>query len=165
MTDPEENHASDDQNKTLRMINHKTVADYLSRQGQARLSRHELFAEDGQAGLWTSDTLTPVVTIGRDRLAEHARWSLKCFPDWEWYDINIFDTQDPEQFWAECDGRGLIRYPDYPEGYYENHFIHSFKFRGTEILTQREFMNPFQQLRALQIPAPTIKRGGIPLGE
>ena len=30
------------------------------------------------------------------------------------------------------------------------------------IIRQREFMNPFNQLRALNIEVPTINRGGIP---
>ncbi|MGV8314608.1 phenazine biosynthesis protein PhzB, partial [Pseudomonas aeruginosa] len=45
--------------------------------------------------------------------------------DWEWYNINIFGTDDPNHFWVECDGHGKILFPGYPEGYYENHFLHS----------------------------------------
>ncbi len=62
-----------------------------------------------------------------DKLAEHAVWSLKCFPDWEWYNIKVFETDDPNHFWVECDGHGKILFPGYPEGYYENHFLHSFE--------------------------------------
>ncbi|MCF3987960.1 phenazine biosynthesis protein PhzB, partial [Pseudomonas aeruginosa] len=88
---------------------------------------HELFVEDGCGGLWTTDTGSPIVIRGKDKLAEHAVWSLKCFPDWEWYNINIFGTDDPNHFWVECDGHGKILFPGYPEGYYENHFLHSFE--------------------------------------
>ncbi len=63
-------------------------------------------------------------------------WSLKCFPDWEWYNIKVFETDDPNHFWVECDGHGKILFPGYPEGYYENHFLHSFeldfKFEGMQ---------------------------------
>ncbi|MEV5463384.1 PhzA/PhzB family protein [Streptomyces cellulosae] len=111
----------------LRRINRATVERYMKTRGQDRLRRHELFTEDGVGGLWTTDTGEPVATHGRDRLAEHAVWSLKCFPDWEWYNIQIFETQDPNHFWVECDGRGKILFGDYPEGYYENHFLHSFE--------------------------------------
>ena len=84
------------------------------------------------------------------------------FPDWERTNVEIFDTQDPNRFWVECDGAGEIRYPAYPPGHYRNHFIHSFLFEDGRIKQQREFMNPFQQLRALGIAVPTIDRGGIP---
>ncbi|MBT9100845.1 PhzA/PhzB family protein, partial [Pseudomonas aeruginosa] len=68
-------------------------------------------------------------------------------------------------FWVECDGRGKALVPGYPQGYCENHYIHSFELengRIGKIKRNREFMNVFQQLRALSIPVPEIKREGIP---
>lgn len=146
----------------LRRRNRAVVEDYLSRQGETRLTRYLLFTEDGSAGLYTADTAEPVVSRGHATLKAHGEWSLKMFPDWVWYDISIFETPDPNQFWAECDGKGKILYPDYPPGYYENHFIHSFLLDDGRIVTQREFMNPYNQLRALGIDVPVIRRGGIP---
>ncbi len=102
----------------------------------------------GCGGLWTTDTGSPIVIRGKDKLAEHAVWSLKCFPDWEWYNIKVFETDDPNHFWVECDGHGKILFPGYPEGYYENHFLHSFELDDGKIKRNREFMNVFQQLRA-----------------
>jgi hypothetical protein len=146
----------------LRSVNRATVEQYMNTRGQDRLRRHELFVEDGVGGLWTTDTGKPIVICGRDRLAEHAIWSLRCFPDWSWTDISVFETQDPNFFWVECDGAGLIRFPGYPEGRYENHFLHSFLLQDGLIRQQREFMNPFEQLRALGIPVPQVRREGIP---
>jgi phenazine biosynthesis protein len=146
----------------LRKVNRATVEKYMNTKGEERLRRHLLFTEDGIGGLWTNDTGQPIVIRGRDRLAVHAVWSLKCFPDWVWYNIQIFETQDPNFFWVECDGHGSIRFAGYPEGYYENHFLHSFLLDNGKIRQQREFMNPFEQLRALGIPVPEIRREGIP---
>jgi ketosteroid isomerase-like protein len=146
----------------LRQKNRAVVADYMSRKGETRRTRYQLFTEDGSAGLWTSDTGEPIVSQGHAKLKAHGEWSLKMFPDWEWNNVVIYDTQDPNQFWVECDGEGEIRYPDYPVGHYRNHFIHSFLLEGGKIRQNREFMNPFQQLRALGIPVPQIRRGGIP---
>ncbi|REF00819.1 PhzA/PhzB family protein [Thermomonospora umbrina] len=146
----------------LRRRNRATVEKYMHTRGPDRLRRHELFTEDGSGGLWTTDTGAPIVIRGRDRLAEHAVWSLRCFPDWEWYDITVFETQDPNHFWVECQGRGRICFPGYPEGHYQNHFLHSFELENGRIRRNREFMNPFQQLRALGIPVPEIEREGIP---
>jgi hypothetical protein len=155
---PQETAASDD----ARAHNRAIVEQYMNTTGQDRLRRHLLFTEDGIGGLWTSDQGEPIAIRGRDRLAEHARWSLRCFPDWRWYNIEIFETQDPDRFWVECDGTGKIVYSGYPEGFYTNHFIHSFQFENGEIKLQREFMNPCEQFRALGIPVPEIKRVGIP---
>lgn len=146
----------------LRDHNHAIVDKYMNTRGADRLKRHLLFTEDGTGGLWTTETGRPIVINGRDRLAEHAVWSLKCFPNWVWYNIEIFDTQDPNRFWVECDGAGRIIFPGYQEGYYRNHFLHSFLFEHGRIKQQREFMNPCQQFRALDIPVPRVVRQGIP---
>lgn len=146
----------------LRARHRAVVADYMSRKGENRLTRYLLFTEDGSAGLWTSDTGEPVESRGHEKLKAHGEWSLRMFPDWEWKNVEIFETQDPNRFWVECDGEGRILYPDYPPGYYRNHFIHSFLLEDGKIKQQREFMNPFQQLRALGIEVPKINRGGIP---
>ena len=145
-----------------RRNNRAVVEDYLSRSGENRLTRYLLFTEDGSAGLYTADTTEPIVSQGHEKLRAHGEWSLKMFPDWVWFDVQIFETQNPDHFWAECDGEGRILYPGYEPGHYRNHFLHSFEFRGGRIVRQREFMNPFNQLRALGIEVPTINRGGIP---
>ncbi|WP_217245967.1 PhzA/PhzB family protein [Streptomyces sp. AC602_WCS936] len=146
----------------LRARHRAVVADYMTRKGENRLTRYLLFTEDGSAGLYTSDTGEPVVSEGHAKLKAHGEWSLRMFPDWEWKNVEIFDTQDPDRFWVECDGEGQILYPDYPPGHYRNHFIHAFELEDGRIKRQREFMNPFQQLRALGIEVPKINRGGIP---
>jgi ketosteroid isomerase-like protein len=146
----------------LRRKNRATVTDYMSRKGENRLTRYQLFTEDGSAGLWTSDTGEPIMSQGHEKLKAHGEWSLKMFPDWEWKNVSIHETQDPNHFWVECDGEGEIRYPDYPVGIYRNHFIHSFELENGKIKRNREFMNPFQQMRALGIEVPKIRRGGIP---
>lgn len=145
-----------------RTRNRAVVETYMNTRGQDRLRRHLLFTEDGIGGLWTTESGEPIVICGRDRLGEHAVWSLRCFPDWVWYDIEVFDTQDPDRFWVECEGEGAIVYPGYPEGHYHNHFIHTFLFEEGKIKQQREFMNPCQQFRALGIPVPQVRREGIP---
>lgn len=146
----------------LRRGNRLVIEDYMSRRGEGRLTRYELFAPEGCGGLWTNDTLQPLVCRGHDKLKAHGAWSLRCFPDWEWKNVQIYETQDPNRFWVECDGEGQILFPGYPPGNYSNHFIHAFLMRDGKIVEQREFMNPFQQLRALGIPIPSVKREGIP---
>ncbi|WFE26120.1 PhzA/PhzB family protein [Solwaraspora sp. WMMD791] len=147
---------------SVRAHNRTIVERYMNTRGQDRLRRHLLFAEDGTGGLWTTESGAPIVISGRNRLGEHAVWSLRCFPDWVWTNIEIYDTQDPERFWVECDGEGKILFPGYPEGHYQNHFLHFFRFENGWIKQQREFMNPCQQFRALGIAVPEIVREGIP---
>lgn len=162
LTDIEEFQSSFNNDAQLRRKNWLVIADYMSRKGETRLTRYLLFTEDGTGGLYTSDTQEPIICCGHKGLKAHGEWSLKCFPDWEWKNIEIYETQNPNRFWVECDGEGKIIFPAYPEGYYKNHFIHSFLMDNGKIKQNREFMNPYNQMRALGIPVPKIKRGGIP---
>jgi phenazine biosynthesis protein len=123
----------------LRRRNRAPVEDYLNRYGENRLTRYLLFTEDGSAGLYTGDTEKPIVSAGLDLLKAHGEWSLKMFPDWRWFNIEIFQTQDPNHIWAECDGEGQILYPDYPPGHYKNHFLHSFQL---DDVLAREVVDP-----------------------
>ncbi|WP_456309582.1 PhzA/PhzB family protein [Serratia proteamaculans] len=150
-------------NKDLREKNRSTVEMYLtSTRGVSRLERHKLFVDEGEGGLWMTETGEPIIIRGRDNLEKHAHWSLQCFPDWEWYNIQLFTTDNPNHIWVECDGHGLMRFVGYEERYYENHFIHSFELYDGLIVRNREFMNPINQLKALGINVPRIIRDGIP---
>lgn len=62
----------------MRKNNRNIVEQYMNTYGQARLSRHELFDEEGCGGLWTTDTGEPVVIKSKKQLAKHALWSLDC---------------------------------------------------------------------------------------
>jgi len=146
----------------LRTLHRRVIEDYFSRRGESRLTRYQLFTEDGSGGLWTNDTGGPIAAHGHGALKAHGAWSLQCFPDWQWLNVEIFETQDPNRFWVECDGEGQILFPGYPPGIYRNHFIHSFLMENGRIKQGREFMNPYEQMRALGIPFPAIKREGIP---
>ncbi|MGU1601824.1 PhzA/PhzB family protein [Pseudomonas aeruginosa] len=178
-------------NLELRRRNRATVEHYMRMKGAERLQRHSLFVEDGCAGNWTTESGEPLVFRGHESLRRLAEWLERCFPDWEWHNVRIFETEDPNHFWVECDGRGKALVPGYPEGYCENHYIHSFELENGRIKRKalvpgypegycenhyihsfelengrikrnREFMNPMQKLRALGIAVPQIKRDGIP---
>ncbi len=111
----------------LRRLNRATVERYMAMKGAERLQRHSLFVEDGCAGNWTTESGEPLVFRGHESLRRLAEWLERCFPDWEWHNVRIFETEDPNHFWVECDGRGKALVPGYPEGYCENHYIHSFE--------------------------------------
>ncbi|MFK0255119.1 PhzA/PhzB family protein [Streptomyces sp. NPDC090445] len=146
----------------LRRRNRETVKAYMKAQGHDQLRRPALFTEDGSEGLWTTDTGEPLIAHGRQRLARQAAWIVSRFPDWHWDNVRIFETQDPDHFWVECDGRGTILYPGYPDGYYEDHFIFSFLLDHGKIRQGRAFTNPYRQLRALGVAVPLIRRTGVP---
>jgi ketosteroid isomerase-like protein len=147
----------------LRKGHRRIVERYLhSGHGEDLLHRHELFCEDGISGLWTSDSGSPVFAQGRESIARYDLWSAEHFPDWQWHDIRIWQTDDPQQLWAECDGEGTVVLPGHPAVHYANHFIYSFEMRDGLILREREFMNPITEMHALGMHTPTIDLGDFP---
>lgn len=148
---------------TTRETNRDTVARFLaSGHGDALLHRHELFCEDAISGLWTTDSGSPAYAQGRDNIAKYDVWSSQHFPDWEWFNVRIWTTDDPDQLWAEADGRGTVILPGHDPVHYENHFLYSFEMRGGLIAREREFMNPIVEMKALGLPTPTIDLGDFP---
>ncbi|OTI28849.1 hypothetical protein CAZ07_02310 [Pseudomonas aeruginosa] len=42
----------------------------------------------------------------------------------------MLTTEDLNDVWVECDGHCKWRVPVYPQGYCENHYIHSFELEN-----------------------------------
>ncbi|WP_225835312.1 PhzA/PhzB family protein [Streptomyces sp. NK08204] len=146
----------------LRARNRKAVERYLETGAEARLSRYTLYTEDGTASLFYTDIGRPIVVKGREKLKRHGELSLEVLPDWQWFDVHVYETQDPAVIWVECDGEGTIRFPGYPEGHYRNHFIHGFTLSDGRIAASREYTNPIEHMRSLSIETPHIRRDWIP---
>lgn len=146
----------------LRARNRRAVEQYMLTDAEARLRRYTLYTEDGSASLFYTDVGGPIVVRGRDKLKRHGELSLQVLPDWQWIDVHLYQTQDPSVIWVECDGEGTIRFPGYPKGRYRNHFIHGFTLDDGRIVSSREYTNPIEHMRALNIETPRIERGWIP---
>ncbi|WP_406004779.1 phenazine biosynthesis protein [Streptomyces sp. NBC_00637] len=146
----------------LRARNRQAVDQYLRTGAEARLSRYTLYTEDGTAALFYTDIGRPIVVTGRENLKRHGELSLRVLPDWQWYALNVYETQDPCVIWAECEGEGTIRFPGYPQGRYRNHFVHGFTLRDGQIAASREYTNPIEHMKSLGIPTPHIRRDWIP---
>ncbi|CAN3981623.1 PhzA/PhzB family protein [Kitasatospora purpeofusca] len=146
----------------LRARNRRAVEQYLETGPEARLRRYTLYTEDGTAALFYTDIGRPIVVTGREKLKRHNELSLEVLPDWRWFDVHVYETQDPGQVMVECDGEGTIRFPGYPEGHYRNHFIHGFTLRDGLIAASREYTNPIEHMKSLGIETPHIRRDWIP---
>lgn len=153
---------ADERTESLRARNRRAVEMYLRTGISDRVERYLLYTEDGSAALAMTDVGHPIVVSGHENLRRHGELSVQVLPDWRWYDVTIIETVDPDVIWVECSGAGTIRFPGYPEGRYENHFLLSFELEDGLIRRSREFSNPLEQMRALGIDVPRIERGWIP---
>ncbi|MGZ9706917.1 PhzA/PhzB family protein [Pseudomonas sp. GNP013] len=133
----------------LRRINRATVERYMHMKGAERLQRHTLFSEDGCGGTWMTETGLPVVFQGHQSLARLSEWVEQCFPDWEWYNVKIFETDDPNHIRVECEGRGKVLIPGHLQFYRDSHYIHSFELDNGRIRRNRELINPVHRPHTL----------------
>lgn len=78
------------------------------------------------------------------------------FPDWGFFDTQVYPTHDPYRVFIECGGRGM-RYAakwDEPH-FYENHYLLCFTLKDGKIKRLREIFNPFNCMRpALDAEVP-----------
>jgi len=146
----------------LRARNRSAVELYLRTGLAERLERYRLYTEDGTAALWFTDVGRPIVVQGWEDLRRHGELSVRVLPDWSWHEVSVVEAVDPGVIWVECRGAGTIRFPGYPEGRYENHFLLCFDLVDGRIARSREISNPVEQMRALGIEVPRIERGWIP---
>lgn len=93
------------QDHELRSKNLETVKKYMAMTG-SRLNRHKLFTDDCTSGLAYSETGGSMYVTGIENVAKMDEWNTRCFPDWKWENVKIYQTQDPNYFWVECDGSG-----------------------------------------------------------
>jgi hypothetical protein len=139
------------------MKNLATVKKYFAMEGP-RLNRHKLFTDNCTWGLAFSETGGPINVSGINDLAKMDEWNTRCFPDWKWRNVKIFQTQDPNYFWVECDGSGKALFPGYPPVIHSAHFIHSFEMIDGKIKAYREFFNPVKELLDFGFQIPHLKR-------
>ncbi len=102
----------------------------------------------------------PLVVRGRENLRRHGGLSLQALPDWEWTDVEAYETLRPGLVLVECRGEGTIRFPGYPAGRYRTHFLHRFEPVDGLIAASRECTNPIEHMRSPGIGTPHIDREG-----
>ena len=151
-------YAWSDQNEGLRRKNLETIEYYMTLRGpERRDKRRPLFTEDAGFELtFTADC----VPFGKSFKEWNDVGEQEKFPDWGFYNYEIYQTQNPNRIFVECDGRGkmIIDHDTGEESIYENHYIISFDMEDGKIKKIREIHNPCCLMKALSmsIPKPVL---------
>jgi phenazine biosynthesis protein len=141
--------------KKARESNQITVEKFFQLHGPARA---ELFAEDGVKELPYAFSDGPDFRWeGKANVKANFEANVDFFPDWKWQNLKIYSTQDPNQFWAEADGSGMINIIGHPKSPYRNHYVFSFKMQDGLIKEFREFNNPLEIMKSLGVPLPKME--------
>ena len=121
----------------------------------------ELFTEDGAKEIpysWIPGER--MRWEGKQAVHENAVSNTYLFPRFEWYDLKIYSTQEPDIYWAEAKGTGFQK-TEGEETKYENHYIFCFKMRDGKIWEVREFNNPLNLFVALGLDIPRMPHNAV----
>lgn len=122
--------SSDD---SARNAGHATVAKYF-----------QLTSGDEQADLFADDAVKEILGTGKQwtgkaALKSDADDSKAALPGWKWSNVQVWDTQDPNFFWAEADGGGTrTPAPGADAMAYGGHFLFTMEMRDGKISRFRE---------------------------
>ena len=145
------------EDEQTRQQNLETVEYYMTLVGPDRgKKRMPLFTEDAAFELTFTADCVPFRTTATPW---HTVRDPENFPDWTLYNAHVYQTQNPNMFFVECDGRGhmLLAGDTQQELIYENHYILSFEMENGKIKSLREFMNPCCLMKARGIPIPEVR--------
>ena len=114
--------------------------------------RAGMFAQDALLVYpFCGDTTETAGIRGRDRIYETFTHGMTVFYPFEYFDVQIFSTQDPDVFWVDAKSRGKQNRAGETIDVY-NKYIFFFRFENGLITELREYYNPILALKANHLP-------------
>jgi len=114
--------------------------------------RADMFSENALLVYPFCGDTTEVAGIrGRDKIYETFTHGMSVFYPFEYFDVLIFSTQDPDIFWVDAKSRGKQNRGDETIDVY-NKYIFYFRFEGGMISELREYYTPILALKANHLP-------------
>jgi len=114
--------------------------------------RAEMFTEDALLIYpFCSDSTEVAGLRGRDKIYETFTHGMTVFYPFEYIDVMIFSTQDPDVFWVDAKSRGKQNRDGEVIDVY-NKYIFFFRFENGKIAELREYYNPILALKANHLP-------------
>lgn len=85
----------------------------------------------------------------------------EAYPDWEWTNIQVYQSDDPNVFMVECDGHGTYMEDGEAVRTHTDHYLHKFTLEDGLIKEYIEFNNPCQELLEMGFDVP-MPGGEVP---
>jgi phenazine biosynthesis protein len=138
-------------NWELRIKNHATVEKYLSMKGQERVDRWKLYTDDCKNFVdgFFSEGGGDSAMFGEGGIEFQKKMELmnaQNFPDWQFFNNIIFETEDPNYILAEGDGKGISMATN-PPASHSDHYIHVFRLVDGKIKNYTEVRNELGESR------------------
>jgi phenazine biosynthesis protein len=138
-------------NRELRMKNRATVEKYLSMKGQERVDRWKLYTDDCKnfTDGFYSEGGGDAAVFGEGGIEFQKKMELmnaQNFPDWQFFNNIIFETEDPNYILAEGDGKGISKATNPPTSH-SDHYVHVFRLVDGKIKNYTEVRNELGESR------------------
>ena len=137
-----------DDQTALREQNYEAVCRYM--QGLNKYL-YLLYTDDVKTGVaydfgGTTNPFNPVMTTGITGAAAMDKANAEGYPDWEWSNYQVYQSDDPNVFLVEVDGHG---------GTHSDHYMHEFILRDGKIAQYIEFNSPLNEAieNGYEVPA------------
>lgn len=137
-----------DEQLELREKNYEAVCRYM--QGLNKYL-YLLYTDDVKTGVafdfgGTTNPFNPVMTTGITGAAAMDKANAEGYPDWEWSNYQVYQSDDPNVFLVEVDGHG---------GTHSDHYMHEFILRDGKIAQYIEFNSPLNEAieNGYEVPA------------
>lgn len=85
----------------------------------------------------------------------------ESYPDWQWTNIRVYQSHDPNIFLVECDGGGTYTENGEAVRTHADHYLHKFTLEDGKILEYIEFNNPVQELTEMGYSVKPAGGGGM----
>ena len=149
-----------DEHLALRKKNFETVKQWMEL-GLSPKST-DLYAEEFTTGVAYDFGEIPMRITDRKMQAALDAMNAEIYPDWEWSNPVLMQSDDPNLFMVECDGKGTQLKDGKPFGTHKDHYIHRFEMEDGKIKNYLEFNSPLNELREMGMVIPPEFMPGPP---
>ena len=148
-----------DENIALREKNYETVCRYM--QGLSPYL-YLLYADGVVTGVAYDFSLTKDAMRNSDMTFQKMldASNAEMYPDWQWTNIKVYQSDDPNVFMVECDGTGTLVENGEAVRTHTDHYLHRFTMEDGLIKEYIEYNNPIQELLEMGVDVPGP--GGMP---
>ncbi len=149
-----------DEHLALRKKNFETVKQWMELGLSPKIT--DLYAEEFTTGVAYDFGEIPMRNTDRKMQAALDAMNAEIYPDWEWSNPVLMQSDDPNLFMVECDGKGTQLKDGKPFGTHKDHYIHRFELEDGKIKNYLEFNSPLNELREMGMVIPPEFMPGPP---
>lgn len=118
---------------------HRDIDEFFTDDAVKEITFATFFSADGSPMQWQ----------GKDALRANAEANARRIDSYEWKDVRISSTDDPDRFFVEARGEGVMTIEGETRPYVQKDYFLLFELRDGKISLYKEIMNPLELLKSV----------------